>query len=49
MRENFIQAGYTGYNDDELMEIIDTHFFQPDNRRFEEFNTLDKGREDLIP
>ena len=44
----FYSGSYTGYNDDELMEIIDTQFFLPDNHRFEDFLTLDKGREDLI-
>ena len=39
---------YTGYDDDALMEVIDTEFFTPDERRFSSHSDLYTEREDLI-
>jgi len=42
----FYSGKYTGYNDDELMEVIDTHFFQPDEKK--RYASLYEDREDII-
>lgn len=42
----FYSGKYTGYNDDELMEVIDTHFFQPDEEN--RHSSLYTDREDLV-
>ena len=40
---------YTGYGDDELMEVIDTELFEPDEKHFSApYSFLRKGREELI-
>ena len=39
---------YTGYGDEELAEVLDTELFLPDEENFTQFNTLYKGREDLV-
>lgn len=39
---------YSGYSDQELMEIIDTHLFHPDCEKLIEYSGLYEGREDLI-
>lgn len=44
----FYSGRYTGYSDDELMEVIDTNLFAPDDHNYREFAVLNSGREDLI-
>ncbi len=39
---------YTGYGDDELMEVIDTEFFTPDDYKFSNYGSVYAKREDLI-
>ena len=39
---------YTEYDDDELMEVIDTELFAPDEKQFSRYTSLYKGREELI-
>jgi hypothetical protein len=39
---------YTGYNDDELIEVIDTELVAPDEEKFQNSHMLYLGREDLI-
>jgi hypothetical protein len=39
---------YTGYDDSELAEILDTHLFMPDQEKLEKYTMLYHGREDLI-
>ena len=39
---------YTGYGDDELMEVIDTEFFMPDEDSFSNYSNIYAKREDLI-
>jgi TIR domain-containing protein len=39
---------YTGYSDEELMEVIDTEFLAPDERKFSESSLIHTGREDLV-
>jgi TIR domain len=39
---------YSGYSNNELMEIIDTHLFHPDRDKEVKFSTLYRGREELI-
>lgn len=45
----FYSGTYTGYNDNELAEVIDTHLFQPDERKRYSNSYGDRGdREALI-
>ena len=44
----FYSDKYTGYGDDELMEVIDTKFFQPDEETYTKYPSANKDREDLI-
>ena len=44
----FYSGRYTGYTDEELMEVIDTQFFQPDEKSFTKYTSLHAEREDLI-
>ncbi len=44
----FYSGRYTGYNDSELMEVIDTHLFQPDYVTGVNYLILHKEREELI-
>ena len=44
----FYSGKYTGYSDEELMELIGTHLFQPDEKNFTSFTASYTGREDLI-
>ena len=39
---------YSGYSDEELMEVLDTELLAPDDRKFVEYAILHTGREDLI-
>lgn len=39
---------YSGYSDEELMEVLDTELFAPDERNLTEYASLHTGREDLI-
>ena len=39
---------YTGYGDDELMEVIDTEFFASDEDNFSKFSSIYTNREALI-
>lgn len=43
----FYSGRYTGYNDDELMEVIDTCLFRPDHESHETY-LIGRGREELI-
>jgi hypothetical protein len=43
----FYSGRYTGYSDEELMEVIDTHLLQPDEEKFKQ-RSLYTDREDLI-
>lgn len=44
----FYSGRYTGYSDEELMEVIDTEVFRPDEEEFTQYHHLHKDREDLI-
>lgn len=44
----FYSGRYTGYSDEELMEVIDTQLFQPDEETFKKYAVLESGREALI-
>lgn len=44
----FYSGRYTGYTDDELMEVIDTKLLQPDEEKFKGFSSIHAEREDLI-
>lgn len=44
----FYSGRYTGYGDDELMEVIDTGLFMPDYQRYKNCLGYLQGREDLI-
>lgn len=44
----FYSGRYTGYSDEELMEVIDTELFQPDERVYLTFSAIKSDREDLI-
>ena len=45
----FYSGKYTGYGEDELMEVIDTELFRPDENRFDRHRSyIDEDREDLI-
>jgi len=47
--ENRLYSGkYSGYSDDELMEVLSTELFQKDEETFREFGTLYRKREELI-
>jgi hypothetical protein len=52
LNEKILYFGpYTGYSDEELMEVIDTHLLRPDEDKANSWGysiTDDKGREDLI-
>ncbi len=39
---------YSGYSNEELMEIIDTHLFHPDRDKEEKYTSMYHGREELI-
>ena len=41
----FYSGKYTGYDDDELMEVIDTHVFQPEEGKYD---ILNENRESLV-
>lgn len=43
----FYSGKYSGYNDDELMEVIDTFVFAPEESRLV-FSEINENREDLI-
>lgn len=40
---------YSGYSNEDLMEIIDSNLIFPDWYKFQEFGILHRGREELIP
>jgi hypothetical protein len=44
----FYSGRYAGYRDEELMEVIDTQFFQPDEEKFVQYSYLYQHREDII-
>jgi hypothetical protein len=44
----FYSGRYTGYSDAELMEVIDTKVFAPDDYEFHKYAILHDKREDLI-
>jgi hypothetical protein len=46
--KRFYSGKYSGYSDEELMEIIDTALFLPDDHNHKEYPSLYLGREDLI-
>ncbi len=49
LNERSLYSGrYTGYSDEELMEVIDTELFLPDDERYRDYVVLHKSREDLI-
>ena len=49
LREKVFYSGkYTGYSDDELIEVIDSDFFRPDDRSHRDYPSLHADREDLI-
>ncbi len=39
---------YSGYSDEELMEVLDTEFLSPDEHKFVQYAVLHLGREELI-
>jgi len=45
--KSFYSGHYTGYSDDELMEVIDTRLFRPDEEKFVTYFAY-KEREDLV-
>jgi hypothetical protein len=48
LNDHVLYSGrYTGYSDDELVEVIDTEFFQPDSKKWDK-QYLYEGREDTI-
>lgn len=46
--KSFYSGRYTGYSDDELMEVIDTQLFRPDEEKFVKYSIIHEDREDLI-
>lgn len=46
--KRFYSGKYSGYSDEELMEVIDTHLFQPDEEKFSRYSSLHIHREELI-
>ena len=44
----FYSGKYSGYGDEELSEVIDTHLFQPDEENFSNYSSGHTDREDLI-
>ena len=44
----FYSGKYTGYGDDELMEVLDAKFFQPEEENYKDRPMLYNNREDLI-
>jgi hypothetical protein len=46
--KSFYSGRYTGYSDDELMEVIDTQLFRPDEETFTKYSVLHEDRGDLI-
>lgn len=44
----FYSGRYAGYGDEELMEVIDTQLFQPDEEKYMKYASLHDDREDLI-
>jgi hypothetical protein len=46
--KSFYSGRYTGYSDEELMEVIDTQLFRPDEENFVKYALLHEDREDLI-
>jgi hypothetical protein len=44
----FYSGKYSGYSDEELMEVLDTNLFAPDLRRSSLFTDFNEGREDSI-
>lgn len=46
--KSFYSGKYSGYTDEELMEVIDTQFFLPDHKKSLRYSTLYQNREDLI-
>ena len=48
-KERTLYSGrYTGYSDDELMEVIDTHFFHPEEGQFDSLEIVLPHRESHI-
>jgi hypothetical protein len=49
LNERRLYSGrYSGYSNEELMEIIDTHLFFPDYEKERKYSSLHTGREELI-
>lgn len=49
LNERSLYTGpYSGYNDDELEEVIDTKFFLSDDHNYHRYSSIHKGREQLI-
>ncbi len=45
---SFYSGKYSGYTDEELMEVIDTGLFGPDEAKYAIYSTIHSDREDLI-
>src|SRR5690606_10318022 len=49
LNERRLYSGkYSGYSNEELMEIIDTHLFHPDYDHERKYSPIHTGREELI-
>ena len=49
LNDRYLYSGkYSGYSNEELMEIIDTNLFFPDHDKGHKYSTLYTGREELI-
>jgi len=46
--KTFYSGRYAGYSDEELMEVIETQFFQPDEENYVKYSSFHTDREDLI-
>lgn len=44
----FYSGRYTGYTEEELMEVIDTHIFRPDEEKFVKYSAIHQEREQLV-
>ena len=45
---SFYSGKYSGYSDDELMEVLDTEFFAPAEKSFVNYISINNDREDLV-
>lgn len=44
----FYSGKYSGYSDEELMEVLDTEFLSPAEKTFTSYLSINTGREDII-